>query len=158
MMRKIGIIGIGNPLRSDDGIGVLLLDKLIERKKEFSQYITFIDGGTGGLGLLPLLSRFTTLVFVDAVDFGGKVAESKLLRFEDMKSMKTCITSTTHESDMLHVLLFSKQLNMSADEIFFYGIQPKDTSSGTTLSYELQKKFDFILHDLIRCIKNVERG
>ena len=78
--------------------------------------------------------------------------------FEDMKSMKTCRTSTTHESNMLHVLLFSKQLNLATDEIFFYGIQPKDTSPGTTLSYDLQKKFDFILQDLIRCIKNVERG
>jgi hypothetical protein len=47
---------------------------------------------------------------------------------------------------------------MSPDEIYFYGIQPKETSPGTKLSEDLQKKFDVILHDLIQSIKKVARG
>jgi hydrogenase maturation protease len=157
-MRKIGIIGLGNPLRSDDGIGILLLDTLMERRNQFSQQFEFIDGGTRGLHLLPLLSRFTTVVFVDAIHFGGNIGDSQLIRFEEIKSKKISLKRTTHENDIFQVILFSKQLTMSPDEIYFYGIQPKETSPGTKLSEDLQKKFDVILHDLIQSIKKVARG
>ncbi len=36
-MKKIGIIGLGNPLRQDDGIGIILFEKLIQEKKQFSK-------------------------------------------------------------------------------------------------------------------------
>ena len=48
-MKKIGVIGIGNPLRRDDGIGILLLEKLVERKENMPDDIEYIDGGTGGM-------------------------------------------------------------------------------------------------------------
>ena len=51
-MKKIAVIGIGNPLRSDDGIGIVLIEKLIENKESFSKNVDFLDGGTGGFNLL----------------------------------------------------------------------------------------------------------
>jgi len=62
-MKKIGVIGIGNPLRKDDGIGIVLLEKLVEIKDDLPDDIEYIDGGTGGMNLLHLFARFDIEVF-----------------------------------------------------------------------------------------------
>ena len=49
MRKKIGIIGLGNPLRHDDGIGLLLLQHLQTQKKILPKNIEYIDDGTNGM-------------------------------------------------------------------------------------------------------------
>ena len=141
-MKKIGVIGIGNPLRRDDGIGIVLLEKLIEIKDEFPDGIAFIDGGTGGMNLLHLLVRFDVVVIIDAVNFDGNIGESKLFTTEDVYSKKTQINISTHESDILKIIYLSRKLGENPDEIFIFGIQPKDTSYGQDFSSELQQKVE----------------
>ena len=62
-MKKVCVIGIGNTLRRDDGIGIVLLEKLIERKNKLPKNVDFINGGTGGMNLLHIL------VCYDAVSY-----------------------------------------------------------------------------------------
>ena len=141
-MKEIGVIGIGNPLRRDDGIGIVLLEKLIGRKDELPDGITFIDGGTGGINLLHLFARFDVVVIIDAVNFDGNIGESKLFTTEDVYSKKTQINISTHESDILKIIHLSRELGENPDEIFIFGIQPKDTSFGSNLSSELQRNIE----------------
>ncbi len=141
-MKEIGVIGIGNPLRRDDGIGIVLLEKLIGRKDELPNNVEFIDGGTGGMNLLHLFARFDVVVIIDAVNFDGNIGESKLFTTEDVYSKKTQINISTHESDILKIIHLSKKLGENPDEIFIFGIQPKDTSFGQDFSSELQQKVE----------------
>jgi len=141
-MKKAGIIGIGNPLRRDDGIGIVLLEKLIERKDELPDGMELIDGGTGGMNLLHLFARFDVVIIIDAVNFDGDIGESKLFTTEDVHSKKTRINISTHESDILKIIHLSRKLGESPDEIFIFGIQPKDTSFGSNLSSELQQNIE----------------
>jgi hydrogenase maturation protease len=71
MKKKIGIIGLGNPLRCDDGIGLLLLQHIQKQKKILPKNIEYIDGGISGMNLLHLLAQFDTVLLIDAVDFKG---------------------------------------------------------------------------------------
>jgi len=141
-MKEIGVIGIGNPLRRDDGIGIVLLEKLIGRKDELPNNVEFIDGGTGGMNLLHLFARFDVVVIIDAVNFDGNTGESKLFTTEDVYSKKTQINISTHESDILKIIHLSRKLGENPDEIFIFGIQPKDTSFGQDFSSELQQKVE----------------
>jgi hydrogenase maturation protease len=141
-MKKIGVIGVGNPLRRDDGIGIVLLGKLIGRKDELPDGIEFIDGGIGGMNLLHLFACFDVVVIIDAVNFDGNIGESKLFTTEDVYSKKTQINISTHESDILKIIHLSKKLGENPDEIFIFGIQPKDTSFGQDFSSELQQKVE----------------
>ena len=141
-MKKIGVIGIGNHLRRDDGIGIVLLEKLIGRKDELPNNVEFIDGGTGGMNLLHLFARFDVVVIIDAVNFDGNIGESKLFTTEEVYSKKTQINISTHESDILKIIHLSKKLGENPDEIFIFGIQPKDTSFGQDFSSELQQKVE----------------
>ena len=62
----IVVVGIGNLLLGDDGLGVHALWKLREALPD--PRIEYIDGGTLGLGLLPYLEDATHVLFLDAVD------------------------------------------------------------------------------------------
>jgi hydrogenase maturation protease len=138
-MKKVGVIGIGNPLRGDDGIGIVLLEKLVERKDDLPGDIEYIDGGTGGMNLLHLLARFDIVFFIDAVNFGGYIGESKLFKAEDVYSKKPPMNISTHDSDFLKIIHLSKELGENPDELYIFGIQPMDTSHGQDLTWELEK-------------------
>jgi len=137
-MKRIGVIGIGNPLRKDDGIGIVLLEKLIEKKDELPDNIEFIDGGTGGMNILHLLGHFDIAIILDAVNFDGHHGESKLFTLDEVQSQKISLGMSTHESDLFKVIQLSKELKECPDELFIFGIQPKDISFGSNLSSELQ--------------------
>lgn len=149
-MQKIGIIGLGNPLRRDDGIGLILLDRLQHQKKEFQEKITFIDGGTGGMNLLHLLPRFDTILIIDAVDFKGKPGNIRLFTLEQIQSKKTPITLSTHESDFIKVLSLSKELNELPEKLTVFGVQPYDLSHGTGLSEQIIPHLDDLTMELKR--------
>jgi len=155
IMKKIGIIGLGNPLRSDDGIGIILLNKIIEQKNIFSKNIEYIDGGIGGINLIHDLVKFDIVLFIDAIDFKGKIGETIFLEQEELFSKKIPIRASTHQNDILKTIQLSKSLNELPEKIFFYGIQIKDTSIGSNLSNEIYKKFNEILSQLIININKI---
>ena len=154
-MKKIGIIGLGNPLRSDDGIGIILLNKIIEKKNIFSKNIDYIDGGIGGINLIHDLVKFDIVLFIDAIDFKGKIGETIFLEQEELVSKKIPIRASTHQNDIFKIIQLSKSLNELPEKIFFYGIQIKDTSIGSNLSNEIYKKFNEIFSQLIININRI---
>lgn len=154
-MKRIGVIGIGNPLRRDDGIGIVLLERLVGRKDELPAGIEYIDGGTGGMNLLHLLARFDIVVLIDAVKFCEHAGKSKLFKAEDVYSKKIQIKTSTHDSDFLKIMQLSEKLGESPDEVYIFGVQPKDTSHGSNPSPELQQKIDLLLDNLISEIKPI---
>lgn len=152
---RLGVIGIGNPLRKDDGIGIILIEKLIEQKEKLPKNIEVIDGGTGGMNLLHLLANFDSVLIVDAVNFGGQPAETRVFTLDEIESKKISVKMSTHESDFLKIIELSKQLKECPKQIIVFGIQPKDTSHGQGFSPDLQKKLNSILHNVIREIKKI---
>lgn len=154
-MKKIGVIGIGNPLRKDDGIGIVLLEKLVEIKDDLPDDIEYIDGGTGGMNLLHLFARFDIVVFIDAVNFGGEIAESKFFNSEEVISKNIQIKISTHGSDILKIIQLSKELGENPDEIFIFGVQPQDMTPGTRLSHEIQENIDLLVNNLKVELKNI---
>ncbi len=62
---KITILGVGNRLLGDEGVGLHILEALEE--KDWPAEVELLDGGTRGLALLPFLEETTHLLVVDAV-------------------------------------------------------------------------------------------
>jgi len=155
---KAGIIGVGNPFRKDDGIGIVLLEKLIEKKDDLPQDIEYIDGGTGGMNLLHILALFDVALVIDAVKLNGCPGESKLFKSEDVRSKKSSINISTHESDVLKIINLSKELGEIPDQLFIFGVQPKDVSQGDNLSPELQKSIPLLTSNLKNEITKIFDG
>lgn len=132
---KLGIIGLGNPLRGDDAIGIIILDEL--KKLNINKDIEMIDGGEGGFNILHQLQRFDRVLIIDAVDFGGNVGETKLFNIVDTTFENLHLS--THDINICKVADILRVLG-DVPEIFVLAIQPKEMAYKEGLSPELNIK------------------
>ena len=68
---KILVLGIGNVLMGDEGIGVHVMKEL--EKESFPENVVLVDGGTGGFHLLEYLQEYPQIIMIDAT-MDGKAA------------------------------------------------------------------------------------
>lgn len=79
MMRGALVLGIGNLLMGDEGVGVRVVEAL-ERASWRPDGVTLVDGGTGGFHLLEYLQEFTPIVMIDATLDGQPAGTISVLR------------------------------------------------------------------------------
>jgi len=66
--QKVLVLGIGNYLMGDEGVGVHVVHAL--SKVDLPEYVDIIDGGTGSFDLMPILAQYPLVIFIDAtMDF-----------------------------------------------------------------------------------------
>ena len=154
-MKKICVIGIGNPLRKDDGIGIVLLKKLIQNKKTLPKNIEFIDGGTGGMNILHILPKYDTVVFIDAVQLNAAPGSYSFFSADEIKEDKKTDLFSTHADQLPQVIKLSRQLKELPKQLYIFGIQPKDISFGADLSNILQNNIETLFVKLTNEIKRI---
>jgi len=147
-MKNIGIIALGNPFKKDDGIGILLLEKLQKEKFFFPLDIDFIDCGTIGMNLIAVISQYDNVIVIDAVDFDKKPGYYKLFKLEDAQINDNEEAISIHNPDILKILKFSKKINKKPKKIFIFGVQPKNIEFGDNISEELKNSLNIIYINL----------
>jgi hydrogenase maturation protease len=147
---SIGIIGVGNPLRKDDGIGILLLEYIKKESNNLPETVSFVDGGTGGMNLLHIFNRFDVVIILDAVNFQGKPGETRFFTFDDISSQKQVSTVSTHNADLFQIIRIGQELDECPKKIFVFGVQPLDVSFGEGLTKPVQDQ----LTDIISSMKH----
>ncbi|UCF49594.1 MAG: hydrogenase maturation protease [Thermoplasmatales archaeon] len=147
-MKKIGVVGVGNPLRKDDGVGIYLLNFLIDKKDGLSKNLLFFDGGTKGMNLLHILAKLDVAIIIDAVNLDEKPGCYKFFKYSDVKSKNEFTYFNSHEDDLLKIIALSEILD-EKPEIYFFGVQPKDISYGEGFSKDLENSMDEIKNQLI---------
>ncbi|MDY6967603.1 MAG: hydrogenase maturation protease [Spirochaetota bacterium] len=125
-MKNILILGIGNILQSDDGLGVYIVNHLMESDIQLPEGIEIIDGGTAGFDLLDVMAGRDKIIIIDALetdDTPGSVYRFTPNNLIDSRSM-----ISLHEVGIMEV---AKLLNLmgSEPEIEFIGIVPEDIST-----------------------------
>ena len=155
-MKKTAVIGIGNSLRKDDSLGLVLIEKLKEKTQELPEGIELIEGGLGGMVLLHYLADFDVVFMIDAVEFGGKPGELRFFEKEDVISKKVKISFSTHENDFLKIISMSERLNEIPEKIYIFGIQPKDMGLGCDLTPEIENSIDENLGKIIDKINSLK--
>lgn len=146
-----GIIGLGNPLKGDDGIGILLVKEIEE--KSIPSNVRVFDAGTGGMKILHLLSDLEKVIIVDAIHFGGKPGESVFFEPDEVNSLSQ--SKSTHDTNFLDVLKISQRLEEEPEEVVIMGIEPKDVSLNESLSPELERKKPDLTEKLYERVKDM---
>lgn len=131
MTSSILVLGLGNPLLRDEGVGPRALQALAARAK-FSSEIELLDGSTAGLGLVPRASAAEKLLVLDAVRGGGRPGSVLKL---DGRSLARNVSSTTspHQIGLADILSASRLLG-GPEEVVVLGIEPETTELGLGLS------------------------
>lgn len=119
---KTAVIGIGNLLYQDEGIGVHVVNNMLVRFG-FPQECTIIDGGTKGLELLPIIEEQDAIILVDAVDFGKEPGFIKVIEDQDMKAYLD-LKFSVHQIGIPDMLFAMEFKGIMPPKICLIGIQP----------------------------------
>ena len=149
---KIVIIGIGNVLLMDEGIGVHTINEL--EKYDLPRNVEIYDGGTGGFKLIDLMHGASMVIFIDAVETGKVPGTVTIFKSEDVHSVYHKKKYSLHDTDLLEVIKMTEVLD-NRSEIEIVGIQPKTINYGTTLSQELTDSMPNIINTVLRRIEEV---
>jgi len=135
----------------DDGVGTAVLKLLMD--ETIPEDVGLIDIGTSGLNLLHTLAKISdTAVIVDAVDFGGAVAETRCFSLEDIKSIKQSPGLSSHECDLLKMIELSKKLGECPKTVLIFAIQPASMTPSMKLSPPLKIKLPEFVKDILEII------
>lgn len=102
MTRRIKVLGIGNPLVKDEGVGVRVAEELV-RGYDFPPEVEVVDAGTMGMTMLPVLRQADHVIVVDAVDGTGHPPGTVVtMSPEDIAPAQ--ILHSAHDMRLAHVL------------------------------------------------------
>lgn len=132
------VMGVGNILLSDEGLGVRFLDELA--KVELPANVEILEGGTAGLELVHLIQDVDFLIIVDA--FNANAEPGALFRFQpgDLKVIPEQYEVSFHQIGIIEVLAMAKVLGQAPQTLIF-GIQPKSLEWGLEISPEILALF-----------------
>lgn len=140
-MKEIIVLGLGNFLLKDEGVGVHFAER-IAADENLPNYVDVEDGATGGINLLYLMEGFKKAIVIDAMEFGGKPGEARKISLQEIKEKKSHLTISLHGINFFDVIKLSNAVEMTLPEIVIIGIQPADMSHGTELTTEVERSFD----------------
>ena len=145
-MGKNLILGVGNLLLSDEGIGIHAVKKLLETER-LPEDVEIIDGGTAGLNLLYYLEGVDRLVIIDAVETGGPPGTMVRLAGDKIPAYMALKVSP-HEITLPDFLAAAKLRDLYPREVGVWGMQPESLEVGIDLSPSLAAKLDTLV-DLV---------
>ena len=123
-LNKTLVLGIGNPLMQDDGVGVYVVQRLKAEYPDFPQ-VEFLDGGTLSFSLIGAIEDATNLIVIDAAQFSDEPGSVKTFFGEEMDLfLGQQKNSSVHDItliDLMSIALLADQLPARRALI---GIQP----------------------------------
>jgi len=151
---KIMVMGVGNILLSDEGLGVRFLDELA--KTPLPDDVELLEGGTAGLELVHLIQEVDFLIIVDSMN--AQADPGALFRFHpgDIKVFPEQYQVSFHQIGILEVLAMANVLGQAPKTLIF-GIQPKSLEWGMDISPEIQALFPRLTEFVLKEINSIQR-
>jgi hydrogenase maturation protease len=144
------VIGLGNPLRGDDGVGLRAIELLAAQT--LPPEVEVADGGTQGLGIVNLMEGRRRVILVDAADVGkapGQYSrfalhETHLLDDPDLSANNGGLNAggrknlSIHAAGLREALLLAHALKMLPESVIIFGVQPHSLEWETGLSPQVE--------------------
>lgn len=147
MQENIVVLGLGNPLMRDEGIGTKLIEQLSGYREKYPN-VEFIDAGTGGMSVLHLISGKDKAILIDCAKMDCPPATIKRFEPNDVQSVKKLSHRSLHEIDILKVIDMAESMGQRPPSVVFFGIEPELIELGDHLS-------DSLLNNMNRYVKTI---
>jgi hydrogenase maturation protease len=145
--RPTVVIGLGNPVMGDDGLGVAAVARLRD-EWGVPPEVALVDGGTWGLNLLPDIEDAGRLLLVDAIDRGLPPGTEIVLEREEIPRY-LAMKLSPHQVDLREVLALAELRGRLPRHVVAVGMQPERVELGVSLSPALDARLDRLVRLLV---------
>ena len=148
MKKRNIVIGVGNMLFKDEGIGIYASEYIRQNYKFDDKDLEIIDGGTLGFKLMTYFQEYDNVIILDTVSVEDKAGEIYRLPSEVLLGLGN-YRKTAHEVEIVEMLEIVSVLDSHAN-VTIIGIIPEDIISvGIGLTKTMEDRFEeFILNGI----------
>ena len=144
MCYEVVVVGLGNILLGDDGVGIHSVKKMVTQDS-LPQYIRCIDGGIKSFDALYECGNASNIIVVDAIKGGGKPGTIYKMDIEEWQSVQGI---SLHNTNFLDALFFTRTFQGIKHNVTVIGMEPKNITPTLELSPLVKRK----LNELIQII------
>jgi hydrogenase maturation protease len=153
--KRIVVLGVGNLLLSDEGVGVHVANKLMDMALPPS--VQVVEGGTDGFRLMNVVVETDRLIVVDSVKGGATPGSIYRFDIEDAPSSPDVYKTSVHQIGILEVIHLSGLVG-ETPETTIIGVEPKSLDMSMELSPEVEAKIprviELVLEEIERPFTN----
>lgn len=151
MSEKIVILGLGNVLMKDEGIGVYIVEEI--EKRNLPDNVEVIDGGTASLDIFLSLKDIHKLIIIDAMKGGEKPGTVYRLYPGDLLATSKSQVSL-HQINLVDTLALNEKMGNVPEETIIIGIEPKEIDWGLGVTSDIKRKIPTIIDIVLREVEN----
>jgi hydrogenase maturation protease len=148
--RKTVILGVGNVLLSDEGIGVHVANEL--STMELPPGVSVVEGGTDGFRLLNIITDADRLIVVDAVKGGAEPGSIYRFNIDEVRNVPPGFRTSVHQIGILEVIDLSGLIGKTPKTTVI-GVEPKSLQMSLELSPEIREKIPRIIELVLEELK-----
>jgi hydrogenase maturation protease len=134
---KTLVLGLGNPLRQDDGLGIIAVRML--RGRNLPGGVRVEEAGTPGWGLPSWLEGWAHVILVDAACMGCPPGTWRRFGTEDVRIIARQEKLSLHEPALADGLALAEALDILPEEITFFCLEPESIGEGLDLSPAIER-------------------
>lgn len=150
MSNKTAVIGLGNSLRRDDGIGLAILESLLNTSKHPG--IDYLNFGISSFDLIHRLQDYNLVLLIDGISADLPAGVLKIFSLEEASFVNKEGPISSHELDLKAIFKLTAQLELKT-KIYVAGIQVSDVGFGDSLSDILKGKLKDITEKIDKFIQ-----
>jgi hydrogenase maturation protease len=143
---KALILGLGNPILTDDGAGITIAQMIKERHP----HLQVIEASEDGLAILDHVVGYDKLIIIDSIRTEkGRPGDSYKLNLEDLKSAADL--SSSHGMDIATAFEIGRGLGYKMPGyVSIYAVEIKDnTTFGEGCTEEVKERIPFIAQEIV---------
>ena len=140
--KHILILGVGNLLLSDEGVGVHVAQRMMHM--ELPPEVDVVEGGTDGFGLVNVILEADRMILIDAVKGGGQPGSIYRFDIDDCPPYPDLFKTSVHQISILEVINLSSLIG-STPQTTIIGIEPHCLDMGMELSPQIEAKVPKII-------------
>lgn len=152
-MKQIKVIGIGNLLMQDDGLGVHIVKEL--EVQGVPPGVELIDGGTHSYDLLEFLADADFAIIVDAMHAGGKPGTIYRAPLDELGIKPQDNMASLHELHFVEAVQMARLLGYHP-EVLVYGVEPKQVGLSLELTPEIAARIPRVAELIQEEIKRIQ--
>jgi hydrogenase maturation protease len=144
------VLGLGNLLLGDDGVGLRLLDELCAAA-HWPPEVEFVDGGTQGVALLGWLAGRRALLLLDAVGLGAPAGTVHCLSAAEVEGISARRAGSAHEGNAMGLLAAARLTGCCPASLAVLGIEPAELRTQVGLSAAVEAA----IPQAVECARNL---
>ncbi|WP_448589777.1 hydrogenase maturation protease [Thermodesulfobium sp.] len=148
---KVLILGIGNELQGDDGLGVHVIKEL--KRISLPKEVKLLAGGTSGPDLIAYFEGVDFVIFVDAIRGGNLPGTIYKYNPEEMRYQRSVVLSP-HQMGVPETLSLAELVGKKPKKSIFFGMEPMDIGYSLELSKPVREKLPRLVELIVEEVES----